>query len=773
MSEERLSVRGLVEFTLHGEDITPAGSLRDMQEGMLGHKARQACLGSGWEAEVPLKLTLPLDDGESTLVIAGRMDAFRDGETPVVEEIKLWQAGDPPEEPMAAHRMQAVVYAHILCVTRGTETVEIQVAYVTRSGIVRALFPETLCAAECREQFEQLLRPWLRRREWLKDHARLRDAALRDLRFPYETWRPGQREMAAQCYTAIRRGKRLFASMPTGTGKSAAALYPALKALGEGYSDKVFYLTARTTQRQGPLDALARMREQPFHLWTLVLDAKERQCPQRPVRCSPETCPRAKGHFLRDAEAIEELMRAEDWTPEAIAEAAERHQLCPFELSLSLCELADLVICDYNYALDPAVHIQRVFDRGVPVTLLIDEAHNLQDRVREMLSGRVDGKAARRLRTETGRRLGRKHSFYKALTQLLRALTDLPVPEEEPEGILEEIPQSLTDSVAAVTDAWLDSQKEGVWLDGMVEFAGDLLRFQRAQRDGLAEFAVLWEGRRDRTVTLQALGIGDYFASVTQPACGTVCFSATLHPLEDTKALLGGEAEDACFAAPSPFPAENLLVLRRRINTRYAGRERSAAQIADEIAAMVRAHSGRHIAFFPSYAYMHLVSEKLTVPFVMQTPGMSIAERDAFLRPFREKTEDCLALCVLGGVFAEGIDLPGECLDGVAIVGIGLPQVGVFRESLRKWHEDAGRNGFRYAYELPGMQRVAQAVGRVIRTGTDRGVALLLDDRYFRADVAELFPPHWRIRDGDTESELKAFWNQDKSEESHETSHSL
>ena len=240
MSEERLSVRGLVEFTLHGEDITPAGSLRDMQEGMLGHKARQACLGPGWEAEVPLKLTLPLDDGESTLVIAGRMDAFCDGETPVVEEIKLWQAGDPPEEPMAAHRMQAVVYAHILCVTRGTETVEIQVAYVTRSGKVRALFPETLHAAECREQFEQLLRPWLRRRELLKDHARRRDAALRDLRFPYETWRPGQREMAAQCYTAIRRGKRLFASMPTGTGKSAAALYPALKALGEGYSDKVF-----------------------------------------------------------------------------------------------------------------------------------------------------------------------------------------------------------------------------------------------------------------------------------------------------------------------------------------------------------------------------------------------------------------------------------------------------------------------------------------------------------------------------------------------------
>lgn len=766
MASEHLSVRALVEFTLHGEDITPAGSLRDMQEGMLGHKARQACLGEGWEAEIPLKLTLPLDDGESTLTIAGRMDAFLDGEIPVVEEIKLWQGTVPPEEAIPAHRMQAVVYAHILCATRGTENVEIQVAYVTRSGNVQALFPETLSAAQCAEAFEGLLQPWLHRRGLMQAHARRRDAALWELRFPFDAWRPGQREMAAQCYTAIKRGKRLFASMPTGTGKSAAALFPALKALGEGYSDKVFYLTARTTQRQGPLDALVRMREQPFHLWTLVLDAKERQCPQRPVRCSPETCPRAKGHFLRDTEAIEELMRSEDWTPEAIADAAERHSLCPFELSLSLCELADLVICDYNYALDPAVHIQRIFDWAMPVTLLIDEAHNLQDRVREMLSGRADGRRARLLRSEVGKRLGRKHAFYKALTLLLRALTNLPVPEDCAEGILDTVPESLSDGVSAVLDAWMDAQKEGVWIDGAVDFVGDLLRFQHAMQDGLAEHAVLWEGRRDRVVTLQALGIGDYFAAVTKPACGTVCFSATLHPLEDTQMLLGGEPEDACFSVPSPFPPERLLVLRHRINTRYSNRDHSVHAIANEIAAMVRAHPGRYIAFFPSYAYMRQVSEALEVPFVMQESGMSIAEREAFLRPFREREADCLALCVLGGIFAEGIDLPGDCLDGVAVVGIGLPQVGVFRESLRAWHEAAGRDGFRYAYELPGLQRVVQAVGRVIRTETDRGVALLLDDRYYRPDVLALCPPHWQIRDGDTEEEMAAFWRRMEEENS-------
>ena len=333
------------------------------------------------------------------------------------------------------------------------------------------------------------------------------------------------------------------------------------------------------------------------------------------------------------------------------------------------------------------------------------------------------------------------------------------MPDDQTEGLLEEIPASLADGIDAVLDAWLDVQREGVWIDGLSDFAGDLLGFRLAMREPLAEHAILWEGRRDRAVTLQALGIDGYFASMTEAARGTVCFSATLRPLEDTRTLLGGSPEDACFAVPSPFPPENLLVLRRRINTRYQSRAASVPAVAEAITAMVAAHPGRYIAFFPSYAYMRLAAEALTVPFAMQEPGMSIAGREDFLRPFREREGACLALCVLGGVFAEGIDLPGDCLDGVAVVGIGLPQVGLFRESLRAWHEAAGRDGFRCAYELPGLQRVAQAVGRVIRTETDRGVALLLDDRYFRGDVLALCPEHWVIRDGEPAEELRRFWN--------------
>lgn len=757
MDAERISVRALVEFTHHGEDIAPAGSLRDMQEGTLGHKARQALLGGDWQAEVPLKLSVPMADG-AELQVAGRMDAFLDGPVPCVEEIKLWQGTRPPEEAETAHRAQAVVYGHILCVTRGIGQVTVRVVYVTREGGVRAVFSEEMSAADCEAVFRRLLEAWLRRRAVIRGHIRERDGSLRALRFPYPTWRPGQREMAAQVYTAVRLGRRLFASMPTGTGKSAAAVFPALKALAEGLSDRVFYLTARTTQRQGPLDAVARMREQPLRLWVLTLDAKERQCPEGGI-CHPDFCPRARGHYLRDGAALEEMTAVGDWTPEAIRAMADRHLLCPFEFSLSLCEMADLVICDYNYALDPAVHIQRIFDRPGSVTLLIDEAHNLPDRVRAMLSGSIDGAALRRVRTALGRQTGRKHPLYRAMTGMLNALAALPVPEGENEGLLPAVPEEVSAAAEALTDAWADAWREHLRADGLTEAMQEAAAFVRSMRSPEGEPCAIWQGKPSRrALTLQAMTVADYFARVTAQARGTVCFSATLQPLEDTKRLLGGGEEDACFAAPSPFPPERLLVIRKPVNTRYAAREQTAGEIAEALETMVRSHEGRYLAFFPSYAYLELAAKRLTVPFTAQERSMGIPEREAFLAPFRERKGPCLGLCVLGGVFAEGIDLPGDALDGVAVVGVGLPQVGIFRETLRAWHEERGEPGFQYAYRLPGMQKVAQAVGRVIRSETDRGVALLLDDRYAQRGYAALCPPHWRIQEGDTAALLEAFW---------------
>lgn len=757
----RLSVRALVEFTHHGEDIYPAGgTIRDMQEGVLGHKARQAMLSDGWQAEVPLSLTTALDDDEATLTVTGRMDAYLPGDVPEVEEIKLWQGREAPAEAIIAHEMQAVVYGHILC-SQGAAQVLIRVCYVDRQGKLRAQFERQMTAAACADAFNALVEGYMRRWRIIHRHRRARDASLQALRFPFDKYRAGQRDMAVQVYTAIRLQRRLFASMPTGTGKSVAALFPALKALGAGLTEQVYYLTARTTQRQGALEAVARMRHQSLHLWTLTLDAKDKQCPDRTV-CHPDWCPRARGHFLRDSAAIEEMMTQDDWSPEAIRRMADKHQLCPFELSLSLAEVADLTICDYNYALDPAVHIQRIFDRTADVTLLIDESHHLLDRVRDMLSGSIDGARIRKLRTVVGKAAGRKHPLYKAMTGMLNALADLPVAEDAQEGLLTEVPQSIDQAADALANAFMDAAMERFPWDEvgerLVDTTSALLGFLRARRDDPENYAFIRQGRRDRTLTAFALNVADYFAQTTERLRGTVCFSATMDPLEDMRKLLGGTAEDACFAMPSPFPKENLLLLRERVNTRYHQREGAVQHIARSVCTLWQSKPGRYMAFFPSFAFMEQTAQQLDVPHRMQGRKMTDEERRAFLAPYVQGGEPALSLCVLGGIFAEGIDLPGDALDGVIVVGVGLPQVNIFQETLRHYYQETLGNGFLYAYMIPGMQKVAQAVGRVIRTETDRGAALLLDDRYAQSAYRRLCPEHWIVQEGRAEQRLCAFW---------------
>ena len=764
METKRISVRALVEFTLHGDNIYPTGgTLRDMQEGMLGHKARQAALGDGWEAEVVVSTRVMLEE-DAELLIAGRMDAFLEGDVPVVEEIKLWQGKEPPLMPLQAHEAQAVCYAHMLCEERGLAKVATRVAYVDRKGHLRMAFDQELTAEEYRLRFNDLLLPYLRRVRAVRQHLRARDASLQALQFPFDTYRAGQREMAVQAYTAIRQGRRLFASMPTGTGKSAAVLFPALKALGEGLTGQVYYVTARTTQRQGPLEALRRMRKQPLHLWTLTLDAKDKQCPARTV-CHPDWCPRAKGHFLRDGEAIDRMMQEDDWSPERIRAIAEEYQLCPFEFSLSLAELADLTICDYNYALDPAVHIQRIFDKGAQVTLLVDEAHNLLSRVRDMLGGEVDGGRIRRLRTLVGKAAGRKHPLYKAMTALLNALDDLPLPEDEEEGRLSELPRSLDEAVDEVTSCLLDATLEKFpWEEAgekITDTTTALLGFMRARRRDPEEYAWLWQGQKTRTVTAFPLEVGTYLQETTAPMCGVVCFSATMDPLEDMKKLLGGTGEDACFAMPSPFPPDNLLILQQNVNTRYQHRAASAEVIAEHIRLLAQSHPGRYMVFFPSFTFMQQTAGHLQdFDCQVQWRGMDDAARQAFLAPYREDGEPVMSLCVMGGIFSEGIDLPGRALDGVIIVGVGFPQVNIFQETLRAYYEDTLGHGFLYAYQIPGMQKVAQAVGRVIRTETDRGVAMLLDDRYRQSDYRRLMPTHWHVRQGDARQLLASFWQE-------------
>lgn len=757
-------MRTLVEFSIHGEDIRPT-SLSLLKEGALGHKARQTLLPPPWQSEIPLSLDCPVEGDGITLRISGRMDAFLDDEIPCVEEIKLWKGKEAPLSPQAAHWAQAVCYGHMLFCTSPYREILIRVVYVDPEGAIRGEFSRQMGKADCAQVFAGLLEAYLRRLRAVRAHIRARNASLRAVAFPFPEYRPGQRDMAVQVYTAIKRRKRLFASLPTGSGKSAGVLFPALKALGEGLTERVYYLTARTTQRQGPQETIRRLKEKGAQLWVLTLDAKDKQCPHR-TACHPDFCPRAKGHYLRDAAAIEEMLGLEEWTPSAIREAADRRLLCPFELSLSLTELADVTICDYNYALDPAVHIQRIFDKRDGTTLLIDEAHHLPDRLRGMLSGEVDGMRLRRLRTVVGQTAGRKHPLYQGMTQVLKALAGLPVPEAQSEGRLIRFPPALADACRQLGEAFFAAQHETFPWDlageRLTDTLSPLIAFNSALESG-REIACLWSGSaKGRRVFAYALDVGAYFDEVTKKLPGVVCFSATIDPLPEMRALLGCNEEDACFSAPSAFPEENLMIIRQDIDLRYRSRSGAIPAVCAQIEALAGAHAGHYLAFFPSFAYLDQVAEALSLPFIAQKPGMTQEERDAFLARFTPDAPPVLGLCVLGGLFSEGIDLPGAALDGAAIVGVGLPQVNLFTETLRAWYEAHLGAGFLYAYQIPGMQKAAQAAGRVIRTETDRGAVLLLDDRFREESYLRLCPPHWRIRTGETEKILRAFWQEQR-----------
>lgn len=744
----RVSVRELVAFSYFPPDITPAEDAERMLAGGRAHRARQA--GAAGESEKSLCHAFSCLGADVT--VYGRMDLFEDGDVPFVEEIKLGAQARP--EPLPEHWAQAVCYGAMLAKEKPCERVRLCVCYVDEAGEALSRHEETLDRDALATALQNLLEPWTACALRESAYRRERDASLRALAFPYESYRKGQRELAVQVYTAIRRKKRLFASLPTGTGKSAAVLYPALKALGEGLTGKMLYLTARNTARQSPVHALERMYREGLRARCTVLTAKEKLCPA-PARCHPDFCPRAKGHYLRQGDAVDELLACRDavWTDERILRAAAHHDVCPFELALALVELADVVLMDLNYAFDPFAQVKRLFQRRRDMTLLVDEAHHAVERVRESLSGALDSRELARLRAEHGKRAGRKTPYYRALTALIRALRELGGQEKRSfERTLDALPEGIVQRAEEAFGLAVQQLAQG---EGAADAARMLMGFRYAAEHLDEDYAVLLEGRgRERTLTLYCLLPGREIARVTRGLRGAVFFSATLTPLPAMKRLLGGEEEDACFSLPSPFDPRHLQVVRRRVNTGYDRRESTAEQIADALRELTAARPGSYIAYFPSYAYLSLVLERLKEaenlpPLLVQRRDMEGDEQAAFLEVFEKEKGPKLGLCVLGGLYSEGIDLPGERLIGAAVVGMGMPVPSARLAAVRACYQRHFGDGFAYACRIPGMHKVLQAAGRVVRSESDRGIVLLLDDRYYDPAYAALLPDSWQLCDED------------------------
>ena len=739
----RISVRELVAFSCFAPDIMPADDAEAMLTGTQAHRARQ----ERFEGAVEQTIRHVFEHGGASVHVYGRMDGFVDGEIPFVEEIKL--CGEPPAEPRAEHRLQAVCYAAMLSSQREDCRVRISVCYVNPKGEPLRSFEETLSAEALKAEMARLLDAYVRFAMREARHRQNRDDTLRTLAFPFDAYRPGQRELAAQVYTAINRRKRLFASLPTGTGKSAAVLYPALKALGNGMTERIVYLTARNTARQSPLNALERMAQQGLQARCCVLTAKEKLCPS-PRRCHPDDCPRAKGHFIRQRDAIDELLASAVyvWDDALICRYADQYGICPFEFALSLCELADVLLMDLNYAFDPFAQVKRLFQRQKHLTLLVDEAHHTVDRVRDSLSGALDSRELAAIRTEYGKLCGRKNGVYRSLTALIHQLRDIPCDEDEailpspPEGLAACVQQVLEEAIIALSSAG----------SGMQALVRMCLAYLYANEHLDEDYAVILEKHgKERALTLYCLLPGKEIARVTRGMRGAVFFSATLTPLAAMKQLLGGAEDDACFALPSPFAPERWQVIRRSISTRYEKRQETAARIAACIHELLEVHPGNTIVFFPSYAYLNLVSGHLDIDRLpdlwVQKRDMDETDRQAFLSAFDSCGHAVLGLCVLGGLYSEGIDLPGERLVNAVIVGVGMPVPSAKINAVKNCYQRHFGDGFAYACRIPGMHKVLQAAGRVIRSETDSGMVVLMDDRYARTEYLALLPQEWRIRE--------------------------
>ena len=665
--------------------------------------------------------------------------------------------------------------ALFLAVRDGLEVIDGRVSYYNIDTKKLKYFKYTFLVSELKRFYLDMIERIAFRAEIIATRDSTELDAARDARFPYSELREGQETMIRECYSAIKRGKRIFIEAPTGTGKTISALFPAVRALGAGYCDKIFYLTPKASTRHEAFMAAARLHTSGAGLRTVVLSAKEHMCAGGGCRGhGSRDCQNSCGYYDRVDAALREMLDKYRGYPRSlIIETAKKYGVCPYELSLDLSELCDIIICDYNYAFDPHVYLRRYFgaegaERGERYVFLVDEAHDLADRARAMYSAEIRLSTLERALEAVRADVSVDRNIAKALTLATGALGSLrglcrdqlvKDAEGNESGFYmgSEPPDSITEALAAVSsvcDAWT-RKNEGHPLALMLANTSSLTKkyitvteyFDRSFRF----YVQMWGG--DLTVSLYCLDPSEVMDALLRRAVSTVMFSATLTPTEYFRDLLGGGKNAEGLTLPSPFAPESLCVaVADYADARLESREKSAMRFTKIIAATVKQRLGNYIAYFPSYQCLEQTYEVFRERFphvqtVVQTRNMSVTERESFLSAFKDDVGHLrVGFCVLGGSFAEGVDLPGSRLIGTIIFGVGLPGLSNERNMIKEYFDlkDEEIQGYDYAYTFPGMNNVLQAAGRVIRTAQDRGVVVLADDRYATPKYRALFPEHWK-----------------------------
>ena len=778
-----VAVRALCEFTAKHGDLdlrfTPTPSA---QEGLAGHAIVASRRGPDYEPEVTL------EGSYQELRVRGRADGY-DPEANVLEEVKTFRGDlhNMADNKRALHWAQAKIYGHLLCQTRGLPRITLSLVYFDVASLNETPLSEDFEAFELQAYFEAICARFL---VWARQelaHRSARDSALATLAFPHASFRAGQRELAEAVYKTSQSGSCLMAQATTGIGKTVGTIFPLLKAMPRQRLDKLYFLAAKTPGRQLALDALDLLKTgppgaAPLPLRVLELVARDKSCEHPDKACHGDSCPLAKGFYDRLPQARTAAVQHAGGAmlpKAAMRQAALSHQVCPYYLSQELVRWADVVVGDYNYYFDSSAMLHTLATTYQwRVGVLVDEAHNLLSRARSMYTATLSQAQLQQVYATA------PPAVRPALQKLNRAVAEVHQTQVTPYVVLPELPvtllKTLQQTLSLLTDFLLanptrvDGELQAFYFEALHfsrmadAFGGhSLLDVTLSDAAPLAAHEVLAAGHDCAELTIRNVVPAPHLVARFTDAQSVVLFSATLSPPEFYKNTLGLPISTQWLDVPSPFASAQLRVAAvRNISTRFQHRTQSLQPMADLIAQQYARAPGNYLVFLSSYDYLQklqavLVASHPDIPHWVQSRKMDEAARSHFLSRFTESSHG-IGFAVLGGAFAEGIDLPGQRLIGAFIATLGLPQVNEVNEQIRARlsayfaeaegrdapelsGQDASTQAYNYTYLYPGLQKVVQAAGRVIRTTSDQGVVYLMDDRFSRPDVAALLPSWWHV----------------------------
>lgn len=825
--EIRVSVRQLVEFILREGSIDnrkSGGADTAMQEGSRIHRMIQRRMGSEYYAEVGLMYTWSTPDYD--IIIEGRADGIidrnwgahdktaqeQDGTLPapvlpqydkvVVDEIKgTYRELRRIQQPIGVHLAQAKCYAFMYAQENHLEQIGVRMTYCNMETEELKYFHEDFAFDEIKRWFDGILAEYKKWADFQFSWNAIRTESIKKLPFPFP-YREGQKELVTYVYQTIYHKRKLFLEAPTGVGKTISTVFPAVKSMGEGMTEKIFYLTAKTITRTVAEDCFGLLQENGLHMKTIVLTAKDKICflkqsdevRENEAECNPDVCPYADGHFDRINDAMYDLLTHEDhFTREKLLAYAEKYQVCPFEFSLDMSLFADAVICDYNYVFDPRVYLKRFFAEGMrkrDYVFLIDETHNLLDRGREMYSAALFKESflhIRRIVKDSSLRMAKLLDKCNKELLSMKRQCERYRKEEGIDGFV----MALNRLYAAMDD-FLDEHDTFPDKKEIMEFYFEVAHFLNMYEIMDEHYIVYSQLMEDGGFMLKLFCVNPALnlRQCMQKGRSAVLFSATLLPVQYYKKLLGGEPTDYEVYAKSTFDEDKkALLIANDVTSRYARRnEDEYRRIACYIYEVVRQRHGNYMVFLPSHLFLEQVYgcfmqefyDKDVMECIVQENGMSEARREEFLLRFQGNADGdfsggtasgieaadtiLIGFCVMGGIFSEGIDLKHDSLIGALIVGTGMPQVGCERQLLKEYFDARGENGFDYAYRYPGMNKVLQSAGRVIRTAEDIGVVALLDERFLEPQYRRMFPREWSryeiVNVSQISGKIENFWNE-------------